>query len=463
VLTRKQIKKLDVSDLERVHQIGILSPYNSFVASALLDRGVNFTASEYIEDDPGREKWEDMGVLYPGGHDEKFVTEDIDLIIYPTGRIPGNPECEKADKLGIPAVTVSQMVGVLSRKFKTIAIAGTHGKTTTTALVVWMITSIIGEPSFLVGDAKDAIAKLNKNWNVAEDNDYLVIESCEYKKQFLDRAPAPFISVVTNIDLDHTDYYKTQEQYNKAFEEFLLNTKDSVVINLDGVNESSVIKNIEERLDADIFDVSQYREKFLPVKHKVLPGFHNQENMLKAALVGEILGFEKEEIIEALKSFPGLTRRFELVGHTDSGNPLYKDFAHNPPKIEACIAGAREVYPDKKVILVFQPHSFERSYSFKEEFAKAISEADVVLIPNIYASPRAKDEDRELISEEEFVEVLAKPYKDSEKIVELIGEPSETNFQKTKNRIQELEKDEDAVIILASAGDLPQIADKLVN
>ncbi len=455
MLSQKEISQIELLDLKKVHQIGILSPFSSFTAKTLLDRGVEFTASEYILDDPKREKWEEMGVLYPGGHDADYVTEDIDLIVYPNGPIPGNPECEKAEKLGIPAVTVGQMVGLLSKGFRTIAVAGTHGKTTTTALIIWMIKELAGEPSFLVGDADDAVLKLNKNWNVSRENDLLVVESCEYKKQFLDRTPTPFISAVTNIDLDHTDCYPTQDDYNQAFEEFLVNTQHGIVIDMSGKNESNILNNIKNKVEADILDVSELKSKYLPIKHEILPGNHNQKNMLTAAGVGHMLGFETKEIIKALRSFPGMTRRFELAGRTEKGNPVYKDFAHNPAKVTACIQGAKEVYPDREVILVFQPHSFERSYSFRKEFAEAISEADYVLVPNIFSPKRESDEERDLISEDEFVCYLQKPYKN--KIIELTGE-----FKGTIERIKGLEKDNKSVILLASAGDLHQVTDDLI-
>lgn len=455
MLSREEIKKIDPAKLKKVHIIGIVSPFHSFCGKTLMELGVEVTASEYVLDHPDRKKWEDMGVLYPGGHDEKYVTDDIDLIVYPNGPIPGNPECEKAEKLGISAVTVGQMVGVLSRGYKTIAVAGTHGKTTTTSLIVWTLNELDKLPNFLVGDADDKILGINKNWNVNKNCKYLVVEACEYKKQFLDRAPEPYISVITNIGLDHTDCYPDQKSYNAAFIKFIKNTKFGVVIDTEGENEGDILDGVRKDVsDIKVFDIAEFRKKCSRINCKLV-GDHNQENSLRALTLGVALGFNESEVLGALASFPGVTKRFELVGETKSGNPVHHDFAHNPEKVEACIQGAKEAYPGKKVIFVFQPHSHERSYSLRDGFAESIKEADVVIIPNIFSPKRETEEQRAMISAEDFTKLL----KDSNPEVEVIyGE----NLEKTVDLIKKYEGRKESVIVLASAGDLPKIIPDLL-
>lgn len=454
MLSREEIKEVLISDLKKVHMIGILSPFSSFCARQLLNHGVDVTASEYVQGDPGRKPWEDEGVLYAGGHNEDFITEDLDLVVCPNGPIPNNPECEKTEKLGIPMMTMSQMAGVLSRGLKTIAVAGTHGKTTTTALIIWMLSQLEREPNFLIGDMNDRIFGLNKNWNSTKDSEYFVVECCEYKRQFLDRAPTPFISVITNIALDHTDYFKNIDDYNDAFGEFVSNTVGTVVMDCSKDNEKKIMKNsLNRNSELQFEDVAEVlkKEKF---KVKSLPGIHNQENLVRAFVTGILLGFKADKVRSALESFPGVTLRFEFAGKTANGNPVHKDFAHNPDKIAACIGSAKEAYPERKVLLVFQPHSHERSYTSRKEFADAIAEADVVLVPNIFSPKRESDEERAMITAEEFVSELQKKHNRVEYT---------QDFESTILRIKEVEYQGDWVVVLASAGDLHKISNELIK
>ena len=144
MLTREEVKNLRLEDLKRVHMVGISSEVCSFVATYLVNIGITLTASEFNQEHPRSKEWIERDVLYPGGHDAKYITEDLDLVVFPNAPIPGNPECEKAQELGLPTVTVGQVLGLISKKFKTIAVAGTHGKTTTSALITWLLYKEIG-------------------------------------------------------------------------------------------------------------------------------------------------------------------------------------------------------------------------------------------------------------------------------------------------------------------------------
>ncbi|MBN1618193.1 hypothetical protein JW887_02505 [Candidatus Dojkabacteria bacterium] len=447
MLSRQDVEHININKLKKVHFIGLLSPFSSFCATVLISKGVTVTASEYTQDDPNRKIWEDKGILYPGGHDASYISTDLDLVIFPNAPAPGNPECEMTDKLNVPAITVGQMTGLISRNYKTISIVGTHGKSTTSALIAWMIKEIDGLPSYIIGDSEDYISGMEKNWHVSTESEYMVIEACEYKRQFLDRTPNPFISVVTHIELDHTDYFKDLEDYNSAFVEFLNNTQNSIVIDLSGVNERFVNDQVViNNKSLSILDSSKYAEKVAKIK-TMLSGDHNRLNMQKAYATGIALGFNEDEISASLASFPGMAKRFEFMGNTKKGTPVYRDFAHNPAKISACLQGAKEKYPDKKTILVFQPHSFERSFTFINEFAKSLDNADIVLVPNIFSPKRETEEQRAMISESNFVRILRESNPD--KIIKYTQ-----NFENTINEINNLDNGRDFVIVLASAGDL---------
>ncbi|MBN2100363.1 hypothetical protein JW710_00500 [Candidatus Dojkabacteria bacterium] len=454
MLSRQEISKIDIDKLSKVHFIGILSPFSSFAVTVLLNRDVNVTASEYEQGDPKRKDWEDKGILYPGGHNADYVTKDLDLIVYPNGPIPNNPECMRADEIGIPAITLGQMVGLISRGMKTIAVAGTHGKTTTTALITWMMKETIGEPNFIFGNAPDYILGMNKNWNVNPDSEYLVLEACEYKRQFLDRSPVPYISVITHIDLDHTDYYKDQDDYNSAFTEFLENTTGSIVIDRSRKNEKAVLSSL--RTNAKVYDASEYRRKYPEIESKTLYGEHNYENMLRTLITGISVGIEPDEALSAIASFPGVTRRFEFVGETFRGAKVFNDYAHNPQKVEACIGGAQKAFPGKKIVLVFQPHSHERSHTFLNEFGEAIKNADVVVVPNIYTDRRETKEQIAMISGKEFVDSLesANPGKP----IYYTG-----GMENLAEKIADIDEGAGMVFVLASAGDLPDVIPQIIE
>lgn len=436
MLTKEEIKNLKLEDLEKVHMIGIGSGVSSFVATYLINLGIGVTASEFNQESKSAKNWIEKGVLYEGGHNAKYITEDLDLVIFPNGPIPGNPECEKAQELELSIVNVAEILGLISRNFKTIAVAGTHGKTTTSALITWMLYKEFRElPNFVIGDE---ILEIDKSYNFNGHSEYLVLEACEYKRQFLDRAPTPYISVITNVELDHTDYYKNQEDYNNAFKEFISNSEFATIIDSRGKN----ISNIVSDLDVRVLDCKDIEDMYEGVTAG-LYGDYNRENVLRACGVANLLG-----IFPDIEDFPGVKSRFEYIGKSDKGSEIYLDYAHNPKKVRSCLQAAKERFGDKKIVFVWQPHSIERSLSFKDEFASSIDDADVVLIPNIYAPIREQELYRGKISDEEFVEYLREHNQDKD-----------IRYTKTFDNTSEQLKEfsEDSVLIFASAGDLKDI------
>jgi UDP-N-acetylmuramate--alanine ligase len=436
MLTREEVQNIKLEDLKDVHMVGIASDFSSFVATYLLNIGISLTASEYDQDHPRAKDWIARGVLYPGGHDARYIKEGLDLVVIPNAPIPGNPECEKAEELGLPTVTVGQVLGLISKKFKTIAIAGTHGKTTTSALVTWLLYKEYRElPNFVIGDE---ILNIGKSFNFNPHNEYLVVEACEYKRQFLDRAPEPYISVITNVELDHTDYYKDQEDYNSAFEEFVSNTQFAVVIDSRGKNITEIVEDMDKR----IVDCKDIEEMYQGVTAG-LYGDYNHENVLRTCGVANLLG-----IFPDIEDFPGVKSRFQYIGRTANGNDIYLDYAHNPKKVRSCLKATRGRFKKKKIVFIWQPHNFERSLTFQEEFAHSLDDADVVLIPNIFTHKREQKKYKEALTEEDFVKYLQE--ENPEKDIRYTE-----NFENTVEQLGEFGKD--AIFIFASAGDLKQI------
>jgi len=439
MLDNKDALNLDLSKFKKIHFIGITSAFNSFCANYLIEQGYTITASEFHQDSDEAKEWIKRGILYPGGHNAKYITDDVDLVIIPNGPIPGNPECEETEKRNLTAITISQLTGIISKNFKVIAIAGTHGKTTTSSLIAWMLfkeTDI--KPNFIIGDV---ILGWNQSWNYNPKSEYLVIEACEYKKQFLCRAPQPDIVALTNIDLDHTDIFPTQEEYNDAFAEFI-STAKTVVLDSKGNNIQDIVNRSNKKFN--ILDISDIRDKYKDVKSSLI-GKYNHENILRACGVAEIL-----EIKPQLEDFPGVNFRFQYMGKTVNNMPAYSDYAHNPEKIEACLGGVKETYPDKKILLVWEPHSFERTYTFKDAFIENLKLADTILIPQIYAPLREKDRFKDLISEKSFVEDIKKEY--PQKDVRYTE-----SFEKTANIVKNSKFNDDYISIFASAGQLKEI------
>ncbi len=436
MLSRKEVQKLKLEDLKKIHMIGIASGISSFVATYLLNIGINVTASEFNQENQASKDWIKRGILYPGNHDAKYITEDLDLVVFPNGPIPGNPECEKAQKLKLSTVTIGQILGLISKEFKTIAIAGTHGKTTTSALVTWLLYKEYRElPNFVIGDE---ILEIKKSFNYNPHSEYLVVEACEYKRQFLDRAPEPHISVITNVDIDHTDYYKDQEDYNSAFKEFISNSQFAAIIDSRGKNIGEIVKDLDTKI-IDCKDIEGMYEEVTAGLH----GQYNKENVLRACGVANLLG-----IFPDIEDFPGVTARFEYIGNDKNGNQIFLDYAHNPKKVRSCLRAAKERFQDKKIVFIWQPHSIERSLTFKKDFAQSLDSADVVLIPNIYAPIREQEQFRDKLTDEKFVQYLKDKNPDKD-----------IRFTKTlDNTAEQLKEfDENSVLIFASAGDLKDI------
>ena len=438
MLTKEEIKNLKLEDLKKVHIIGIVSGFHSFVATHLLNMGIEVTASEATQDNDIAKEWIERGVLYKGGHDAQYITSDLDLVIFPNGPIPGNPECERAQELAVPTANLPEILGLITKDFKTIAVAGTHGKTTTSAVMIWMLYKEYGElPNFVIGDE---ILDIKKTYNINNHSEYLVIESCEFKRQFLDRVPNPYITVITNVELDHTDYYKDQEDYNSAFREFISHTRYKAVIDSRKDNVMDVIGEIPY---IDCKDIEEMYDGVTAGLH----GKYNHENVMRVCGTANILG-----IFPDIEDFPGVSARFQYIGTTEKGNEVYLDYAHNPDKIVSCLQEAKELYPEKKIIFIWQPHSIERSVLFKDDFAKSIEGADVVLIPNIFIPLREMENYkkagfRDQISDKDFVDYIKEHSKKDVRYTE--------NFKQTAEELKSFDKD--SIFVFASAGDLKDI------
>ena len=304
-------------------------------------------------------------------------------------------EVKKAKELNLPIFSYPEMVGSLTKKFKTICIAGCHGKTTTTSMMAHVFNEIKGA-NYLIGDGTGFSNK---------ENDTFILESCEYRRHFLNYVP--YYAIITNIDLDHVDYFKDIDDVIDAYNEYANNAEKMVIacgndpythyldvkkpIFFYGTDEDNdiIAKNIEYKADGTSFEVfvedNYYGFFDLPIygKHMLL-------DALAVIAVCYYERFDVKQVAKALKGFKGAKRRFTETKVKD--NIVIDDYAHHPNEVKATIKAVRQKYPDKKLITVFQPHTFSRTKEFYGQFASIFNLADYSYVMDIHPA-REKQED----------------------------------------------------------------------
>jgi len=299
----------------------------------------------------------------------------------------GDPELVEARDLGIKTMSYPQALGELSKKCKTIAVAGAHGKTTTAAMIALMMIDANLDPTVVVGtkvrEFGDSNFRLGKS-------DWLVIEACEYDGSFLNYWPQ--IEVVTNIEMDHMECYRNLNRLMAAFKEFAshLSATGSLVIFAGDKNAARLAKDVKKEIAAKEYSLNQPEAKKLRGLLKI-PGEHNVANALAALAVGRLLKIPDSRIFASLAKYNGSWRRFEIEDGLISGKKvtLVSDYGHHPTQIKLTMDAARAKWPGKKIVCVYQPHQAYRTYLLFDEFVKSLknSPADLVLIADIYQVP----------------------------------------------------------------------------
>ena len=314
------------------------------------------------------------------------LDEDSIVIYSPALKLDTHPELIKAANMGLKIYEYQEMLGKLTKKFESICISGCHGKTTTTAMLSHIMGNL-GKCNYLIGDGRG---------HGDRESNKFILEACEYRRHFLSYEPEYVI--ITNIDLDHTDYYKNMDDMILAYQEFA-NKADKMVIACGddpythmlevnpqiyyyGLSEDNDIqaRDVEYRDDGTSFDVFVEDEYY---GHFDLPlyGKHMLLNALAAIAVCHYERLEAREVSKILKSFEGAERRFKEI--TIGDNVIVDDYAHHPTEVKVTIKAARQKYPDKKVIAVFKPHTFSRVEEFQDEFVSALNLADKSYIMDI--------------------------------------------------------------------------------
>jgi len=343
---------------------------------------------------------EKLGARIAIGHDPSHA-ESADLLVISSAIGESNPEVAAARARGVPVVRRAEMLGEIMRLKQGIAVAGTHGKTTTTSLTGLVLTEAGFDPTIVVGGRVHILgtnARLGKG-------EYLVAEADEYDRSFLELTPV--VAVITNVEADHLDTYRDLDDIVDAFATFANRVPffGSVVLCGDDAGARRLIPRIHRRtvtygecedaqlcarrvrLDSTgtLFEVWESSGGLLGEVRLSLPGRHNVANALAAVAVGRELLIPFDTIARALASFTGVVRRFERKGERD-GVLVVDDYAHHPTEIRATLSAARQVYPDRRLVALFQPHLYSRTRDFAGEFGQALTGADVNLVMDVYPS-----------------------------------------------------------------------------
>jgi UDP-N-acetylmuramate--alanine ligase len=390
----------------RIHFVGIGGVGMSGIAEVMLTLGYKVSGSDQNESAATR-RLVSMGAKVMRGHAASNI-EDVDCVVVSSAIKADNPELQQAHAQQIPVVPRAEMLAELMRFKRGIAIAGTHGKTTTTSLTASVLFEGNLDPTFVIGGqllSAGANAKLGTS-------QWLVAEADESDGSFL--RLNPLIAVVTNIDADHLENYGGDfERVKAAFSEFLhrlpfyglaiLCIDDPLVAELAKQTPRHTIRyGLSEQADVRASDVVQDSgamqfKLHLPDGSEQavtlnLPGQHNVLNALAAAAVGWQLGVSSEAIASALKKFQGIGRRFNIKGELDFGNGkalVVDDYGHHPRELEAVFAAARGGWPDKRLVVAFQPHRYSRTRDLFDDFVSVLSTCDAVVLTEVYAAGEA--------------------------------------------------------------------------
>ena len=384
--------------------VGIGGVGMSSIAEVLLDRGFEVTGSDLNKSEI-TEHLAGLGATIWDGHHADHV-EDADVVVYSSAvNVDENPETREAALRRMPLIKRSVMLGELMRMKYGIAIAGTHGKTTTTSMTGIVVTEGGFDPTIIVG-GKVAVFGSNA---ISGSGDIIVIEADEYDRTFLRLTPT--IAVITNIDEDHLDIYDDLEDIKDAFIQFANSVPfyGASIVCLDDANVREIVPHIDRRL-VTYGESRQAQFRVLDIKSDGLVttftvahegtelgditiqtvGRHNVLNALAAVAVGSELEISFDQIREGLHSFTGVYRRFEVL-HNDESVAVVNDYAHHPAEVEATLQAASSAWPDRRVVAIFQPHLYSRTKRLQWEFAQSFLNADAVIVTEIYGARERPD------------------------------------------------------------------------
>lgn len=391
-------------------------------------------------DSPLLEDLRSQGVTISLNQDGSALPEDLDLFVYSEAIPPSAPERLRASELGVQQLSYPQALGKMTESYTVIAVCGTHGKSSTTAIAARLLIETGRDPTVVVGTKVKELG--GRNWRRGNSSLFL-IEACEYRKSF--HFYRPQIILMTNCDGDHFDAYRSLELYQEAFRDFIkfLPQSGTLITHMGDEDCAKVAHQGErETLDADQF----------PLIDIQTPGVHMQQNAQLVLGLAKVLQIPQEDAVEAIKPFSGTWRRMEFKGTTENNVTVVDDYAHHPREIRATLKALRGRYPNRRIVAVFQPHTHNRTVSLYENFLGSFTDCDLLLIPNIY--------DARADTETELVD----PNKLAADIAEASGIPvtHTESLEKTEKMLKnEILQDGD-VLICMGAGNVTHLTDMIL-
>lgn len=367
------------------------------------------------------------------------ITDDIDMVVYTAAMPTDHPELVEAQHRGIRTLNYFEALGECMNPYYLIAVAGAHGKTTTTAMLTDVFEDAGKDPTVVIGSLR---TKTHSNFRAGKSK-YAIVEACEYQRHFLSLAPT--ILVITNIDAEHLDYYKDIADVQSAFRALAEKVPESgaVIANIKDYTVRPVVAGLACR----IIDYTPYVDLLTPLKAL---GMHNRLNAAAVRAVADAEGLDARVTIASLSEFAGTWRRFEYKGKTKTGAEVYDDYAHHPTEITATLRMVKENFKNTRILVAFHPHLYSRTEMLFEEFVSALSLADEILIAPIFA---ARDEVTHNTSSATLAEAIRKNGKTALAI---------ETFEEIKTHIEE-RTDENTIVITMGAGDIYKVADTLTQ
>ena len=455
---------INLSDCKQIHCIGIGGIGLSAIAEILLSRGYKVTGSDMRESDITAKLEADGGKIFLGHRAENI--DGADLVVYSAAVGADNPEMAKAKELGIPTASRAEILGLLMSEYEnSIAVSGTHGKTTTTSMVSLILKNAEKDPTILVGGN---LPEIGGNVKVGKSQNF-VTEACEYVDSFLSLKPK--YEIILNIDSDHLDYFKDIDHIVRSFEKFAsLVPEDGTIIAYDA---NPFVKSVVEgRPNVVTYGLTEgcdyyaseivFNADGMP-KYKVnhaggvlcevqlsVPGEHNILNSMAAFACCHIMGVEAESIAETLGSFIGTQRRFDILGTTEKGVKVIDDYAHHPTEIKATLSAVKNV-KHNNLWCLFQPHTYTRTLALFDEFVESFDDADKLVIAEIYA---AREKNIHKISSKEMADKIRETYPGKE-----------VHFFETLDEIADFVYDNaeaDDLVLTMGAGDIYQAGEKIL-
>lgn len=384
----------------KFHFIGIGGIGMSGLAELLHNMGATISGSDASENDQVK-KLKQMGVTIFKGHAKEHVGE-VDTVVYSSAIPSTNPELIEAKSRKIPIISRAEVLSEVMRLKRSIAVAGSHGKTTTTSMTASIFIHAQVDPTVVVGGRLDLI----KSNAFLGKGEWLIAEADESDGSF--KRLSPEISIITNIDDDHMDHYKNFDNLQRAFKEFasLIPFYGFCVVMGDDVLTRKLFENFDKRVlfygfhESNDFYLTKEKSDDLisyTIHHEGqklgtyrlnVPGEHNALNALAAFIVGYKCGISAQKCIEGLEQFKGVDRRFQKLGEKN-GVEIYDDYGHHPTEVKAVLKAFREKYPRSKIKVAFQPHRYSRTQSCWSEFIKSFDDCDELYLVDIYAASEA--------------------------------------------------------------------------